>query len=101
MIQDIQPHVFNNSYDANKTPKEGSLIFSFRKRSVLVKEDHGFSFPRFEDLPKNKEYEFIYMGSLDETDCFLLKHHIYMKEYYSMSSKILSSEISPGRQYPT
>lgn len=82
MIQDIQPHVFNNSYDANKTPKEGSLIFSFRKRSVLVKEDHGFSFPRFEDLPKNKEYEFIYMGSLDETDCFLLKHHIYMKEYY-------------------
>ena len=78
MIQDIEPHILNNSYDPNKKPQADSLIFSFRKRSVLVTED--FTFPTYAQMPAEAEY--VYLFSLDDRDCFLIKHHVRLEGYY-------------------
>lgn len=81
MIQDIAPHQLINHYDPAKKPKEESVIFSFRKRGVLVKEEDGhFEFPLYKDMEKDHEY--IYLLTLDDTDIFMVKHPIQMSGYY-------------------
>ena len=51
MIQDIQPHVFDNRYFAN-TPRENDYIFLYNKRRILMKIDVNTGkivFPRFSE----------------------------------------------------
>lgn len=81
MIQDIAPHHLNNHYDPNKKPKADSIIFSYRKRGVLVKQEGDqFTFPKYQDMERDHTY--IYLFTLDDTDIFMVRNHIKMKGYY-------------------
>lgn len=51
MIQDIFPHIFNNSYQPAAAPESGSYILYYCGKEVLVKRSkEGFSFPTLQEL---------------------------------------------------
>lgn len=70
MIQDIQPRIYDNSFQ-QEAPDEQSLILFIKDNAVLVKEtENGISFPRFNEFePKDTSYT--YMFSIDSTKFFL------------------------------
>lgn len=80
MLQDIEPHIFDNAFDQRRAAKEGDHILCYSKDEVWMKESEktpsGFEFPRFEELFAEAEAEELeklyYLFSIDETAYYLL-----------------------------
>lgn len=75
MIQDIEPHIYNNEYRRTVPAKE-SFVLYFRDHKVLtVKQKNGeTAFPRMKDLEANNDglYEdSLYLFSIDEDSFYL------------------------------
>ena len=76
MIQDIQPHHYDNQY-RQIPPDSGSAALYYGDHSVLLKRTAaGIEFPRFRDLERlNEEIyeESIYLFSIDEERYYLVQ----------------------------
>lgn len=71
MLQDIQPHVFNNAF-LNKQPKNGDYLFHFYNGQLVLKEREGLlEIPTFELSYVQMKMEYLYLFSIDNIACFL------------------------------
>lgn len=69
MIQDIEPMKFDNSYNADNTAEDDSIVFSFREREVMYRGDCSSTFPVFREIETPSEL--IYLFSIDSRKYFL------------------------------
>lgn len=67
MIQDIEPHVFNNHYEP-KEPRGDDIVFAYDKKNVLLKTDH--TFYHVDELP---DTSLQYLFSIDDQRFFLVQ----------------------------
>ena len=76
MIQDIQPHHYDNQY-RQVPPDRECLALYYEERSVLMKRTaEGIEFPRFRDLERLNEeiYEdAVYLFSIDDERYYLVQ----------------------------
>ncbi len=76
MIQDIQPHHYDNQY-RQVPPDRECLALYYEERSVLMKRTaEGIEFPRFQDLERLNEeiYEdAVYLFSIDDERYYLVQ----------------------------
>jgi NAD+ diphosphatase len=88
MIQDILPHIFDNSYKIEE-PSSGDLIWIFNGGDVLLRADSGdLHVPAYGDLCKydqSLKSKLIYLFKVDETKAYLLM------DYSSIPEGVLSS----------
>ncbi len=74
MIQDILPHIFNNSYRSDAKPDEDSRIAVFKDNRLLLKIDslkENVDFPRLKDFKGDSKQDLTYIFSVDEEQFFL------------------------------
>lgn len=67
MIQDIYPHIYNNTFDPGVKPSNDDIIFSFEEDQVLMKDEHQFY--HYHDI--SKESVCYYLFSIDNIKFFL------------------------------
>ena len=67
MIQDIYPHIYNNTFDPGVKPSNDDIIFSFEEDQVLMKDEHQF----YHYYEISKESNCYYLFSIDDTKFFL------------------------------
>ncbi len=67
MIQDIYPHVYNNTFEPGVKPSNDDIIFSFEEDQVLMKDEHQFY--HYHEI--SKESICYYLFSIDDTKFFL------------------------------
>ena len=67
MIQDIYPHVYNNTFKPGVKPSNDDIIFSFEEDKVLMKDEHQFY--HYHDI--SKESICYYLFSIDDIKFFL------------------------------
>ena len=67
MIQDIYPHVYNNTFKPGVKPSNNDIIFSFEEYQVLMKDEHQFY--HYHDI--SKESICYYLFSIDDIKFFL------------------------------
>lgn len=68
MIQDIAPHIFNNQFVPGKLPENGSPVFCFSGRNILVDiSGDKIKLPTKEQLGS---VELNYLFTIDETDFY-------------------------------
>ena len=67
MIQDIYPHVYNNTFKPGVKPSNDDIIFSFEEDQVLMKDEHQFY--HYHDI--SKESICYYLFSIDDIKFFL------------------------------
>ena len=67
MIQDIYPHVYNNTFEPGVKPSNDDIIFSFEEDQVLMKDEHQFY--HYHDI--SKESICYYLFSIDDIKFFL------------------------------
>lgn len=83
MIQDILPHIFDNSYKIEE-PSSDDLIWIFNEGDVLVKADsHGFTVPTYGYLCRYDEglkSKLIYLFKVDDVKAFLLMDYSSIPE---------------------
>ena len=76
MIQDIQPHVYNNEYKI-KRPDENSIVLYYRERKCLVKKtNNNIRFPLFKELEHRCERIYdnaTYLFAIDDKEFFLVQ----------------------------
>lgn len=73
MIQDIGPHIYHNEYTP-RSPREDDIVFVFRGRDLLMREDDGFlTFPLWQQIREN---DLQYLFSVDDRAFFLGKEPI-------------------------
>lgn len=77
MIQDIQPHQYDNRYQP-QPPDRNSFVLYCEEHSVLVKQTpDGITFPRFSELERLNEDIYddcIYLFSIDGTGYYLAEN---------------------------
>jgi NAD+ diphosphatase len=75
MIQDIYPHQFNNRFVVTNVISENDYILYYRGNTLLLKgKDDDMEIPRKKDFVTFPgQTEGIYMFSLNQTSCFLLR----------------------------
>ena len=75
MIQDIEPHVYNNEFKVQMPDKESYALY-YNDRRCLVKYDgEKFEFPKFKDIEKidkNIYKEAVYVFSIDNKEFYLV-----------------------------
>ncbi len=74
MIQDIQPKEFHNEY-IEQTPKDNDIVFSFKERGVLMKNE--CEFPTYKEVGGNVQYLF----QIDDQPYFLSKEELKLDGY--------------------
>lgn len=88
MIQDIFPHIFDNSYKIEE-PSYDDLIWIFNGGDVLVRADSDdFKVPTYGDLCKyddSLKSKLIYLFKIDDTKAFLLV------DYSSIPDRVLKN----------
>ena len=67
MIQDIYPHIYNNTFEPGVKPSNDDVIFSFEEDQVLMKDVHQF----YHYYEISKESNCYYLFSIDDTKFFL------------------------------
>lgn len=67
MIQDIYPHIYNNTFEPGVKPSNDDIIFSFEEDQVLMKDEHQFY--HYHEI--SKESICYYLFSIDDTKFFL------------------------------
>jgi NAD+ diphosphatase len=82
MIQEINPHHFNNHYLANRDIQETDFILHYRENSLLLKISNGeFSIPQkkdFHEITGKTEHAFLF--TLDDVPCFLIWENLSTDE---------------------
>jgi NAD+ diphosphatase len=75
MIQDIAPHIFNNHFVyVTEVAPEDYLLYFRENKLMLKKDDDEPDIPQKKDLPDlPSPGEIIYLFSLNDRNCFLLK----------------------------
>ncbi len=103
MIQDINPHIFNNSYHGNATPVNESPIVFHSSGKLLLKmdeENNRIAYPTFNDF--NNHFPLTYLFTIDKEDFFycnqLLKEADIPEgfDFYDMKH-LRNSYLSPKR----
>ena len=67
MIQDIYPHIYNNTFEPGVKPSNDDIIFSFEEDQVLMKDEHQFY--HYHEI--SKESICYYLFSIDDIKFFL------------------------------
>ena len=67
MIQEIYPHVYNNTFEPGVKPSNDDIIFSFEEDQVLMKDEHQFY--HYHEI--SKESICYYLFSIDDIKFFL------------------------------
>ena len=67
MIQDIYPHIYNNTFEPGAKPSNDDIIFSFEEDQVLMKDEHQFY--HYHEI--SKESICYYLFSIDDIKFFL------------------------------
>lgn len=73
MIQDIAPKKLDNQYKPDAVPKDDSVMFCFRGKDVLVRQDEGKLFPTFAQL--GRPHDCVYLFTIGKKSFFLLLGH--------------------------
>lgn len=72
MIQDIHPHLFNNTFIVNTGIQQDDHIFHFKGNSLLIKENgHGYEIPIKREL-KGVSSDGLFLFTLNNVNCFLV-----------------------------
>lgn len=74
MIQDIAPHVFYNTYQANACPKAKDVLLIYRECAFLVKiesETHGLDLPRVGELAPEEWGKLVFLFKIDDEAFYL------------------------------
>lgn len=74
MIQDIEPHVFNNQYKI-QNPKDDSYILFFKEKRVLISNKEDLTFPKYEQV-KAISGNYTYLFSIDDISYFISDRQI-------------------------
>ncbi len=96
MIQDIQPHKYNNDY-VKREPQETDIFLIFSKNQALFYVDKSnLELPTIETLkqayPDLKNEQLTYLFSIDEIGVFtIIKHDILFEEREAFEYKPISS----------
>ena len=81
MIQDINPHRFDNRFLPDASPAPDSFVFVFREEDVLLcasagKENPPFDLPRFSAVSAQAGCQdpasYVYLFTVDDTACYYL-----------------------------
>ena len=76
MIQDIQPHQFDNQYRPCPPDAQSYALYYEGQSALLKKRKDGIEFPRFRDLERlNEEIyeEAVYLFTIDEERFYLYR----------------------------
>ena len=77
MIQDIQPHQFDNQYRPCPPDAQSYALYYEGQSALLKKRKDGIDFPRFRDLERlNEEIyeEAVYLFTIDEERFYLVQN---------------------------
>ncbi len=77
MIQDIQPHQFDNQYRPCPPDAQSYALYYEGQSALLKKRKDGIEFPRFRDLERlNEEIyeEAVYLFTIDEERFYLVQN---------------------------
>ena len=77
MIQDIQPHQFDNQYRPCPPDAQSYALYYEGQSTLLKKRKDGIDFPRFRDLERlNEEIyeEAVYLFTIDEERFYLVQN---------------------------
>ena len=77
MIQEIQPHQFDNQYRPCPTDAQSYALYYEGQSALLKKRKDGIDFPRFRDLERlNEEIyeEAVYLFTIDEERFYLVQN---------------------------
>ncbi|MCQ2516870.1 MAG: NUDIX domain-containing protein [Saccharofermentans sp.] len=78
MIQDIYPHIFNNTYIPGLESNDESLIIHFDGNGSILCKDEGKPFPRLFEFD-NKPQKLTYLFSMDDDCVFLAEDEVVDK----------------------
>ena len=70
MLQDIAPKKLDNQYKPSAEPTDESVVFVFKDRNVLVRQDEGKLFPTFVQLGRPEGC--VYLFTIGKKAFFLL-----------------------------
>lgn len=70
MLQDIAPKKLDNQYKPSAEPTDESVVFVFKDRNVLVRQDEGKLFPTFAQLGRPEGC--VYLFTIGKKAFFLL-----------------------------
>lgn len=79
MLQEIEPHIFDNNY-YKRSAKKGDIILCFGKNEIYLREDSrlpsGYQFPTYEEIftdhNEDNDESLHYLFSIDKAGYFLL-----------------------------
>ncbi|MDL2237960.1 NAD(+) diphosphatase [Christensenellaceae bacterium OttesenSCG-928-K19] len=97
MLQDIAPHVFDNSYSPS-TPDGGSIILYFENDTVLLHRQNGVaSFPLLNDIQNAVELKnnLIYLFSIDGVGYYLANEKPRLPQGWRMEHTSLFRSTQP------
>ena len=92
MLQDIAPKKLDNQYKPSAEPTDESVVFVFKDRNVLVRQDEGKLFQRLALLEEEKTLPF---GAV--YDYFNLKNNIPVGEEYIADIEKYEAEVLAKR----
>jgi NAD+ diphosphatase len=93
MINEIAPHIFNNTFEGSREVKEDDFILCYRENLILLKDSGDQSeIPIYQDIKDISELNLRYLFCLNSNNCFLLDEfpseagHLVFKDSWSLRS---------------
>lgn len=98
MIQEIEPHIFDNEYKPSKVTSKDYLMI-FKEDAVLVKRQEKLEFPKIEDLKKEDldiEKNCIFLFAIDKINYFLfMNNKVEEDNNWKYERVLLLKEVKP------
>jgi NAD+ diphosphatase len=77
MINEITPHIFNNTFNNHREVRDNDYILCYKENMILLKQSgDDFEIPTFLDFKDIPEKNFNYLFSLNSNNCFLLQNYL-------------------------
>lgn len=98
MIQEIEPHIFDNEYKPNEITNNDCL-FIFKEDAVLMKRQEKLEFPKLEDIKREDsdiKKNCIFLFAIDKINYFLLMNYkIEEEDNWKYERVLLLKEVKP------
>ncbi len=100
MIQDIQPHQFDNQYRPCPPDAQSYALYYEGQSALLKKRKDGIDFPRFRDLERlNEEIyeEAVYLFTIDEERFYIWYRILVVNGCQSLQWRIKNLSVMQNR----